>query len=334
MKKTIDGASVSVIIPTYNRAHLIGRAIRSVLNQSYQNLEIIVVDDCSTDETKKVINTIREDAKRVRYIIHEKNMGGSAARNTGIKAANGKFIAFLDDDDEWQKDKLAKQIDKIKTLTNEWGAVYCGYYLMNKRVSTCEAIKNGNLTKDILFGEMRIGGSSTLLFTKEAIERTGLFDESFERHQDYEYLLRFFRNYKLASIKDPLVKIYGHNIPNGEKLAKVKSYYLSKFNEDIIGFGEKTAAEIFARQWLEIAEIFALECHIDKCLYYLKISASYKRLPLKNYADISSHIIIGLLSKLKAWISFAGLYVFSWLVLWLAFGDNPILFVPMLPAPS
>jgi len=91
---------VSVIIPTYNRAHLIGRAIQSVLNQTYQDFELIVVDDGSTDNTNEVIKEFSQKDKRILYIKHDKNKGGSAARNTGIKAARGEYIAFQDSDDE------------------------------------------------------------------------------------------------------------------------------------------------------------------------------------------------------------------------------------------
>ena len=93
--------TVSVIIPTYNRAHLVGRAIKSVLNQTYRDFEIIVVDDGSTDNTKDIIKEFQKKDKRIKYIPYEKNKGGSAARNTGIKAAKGEYIAFLDSDDEW-----------------------------------------------------------------------------------------------------------------------------------------------------------------------------------------------------------------------------------------
>jgi len=90
--------TVSVIIPTYNRAHTIGRAIKSVLNQTYQDFEIIVVDDGSTDNTEEVVKSFRD--KRIRYIQHKKNKGAAAARNTGIKSAKGKYIAFQDSDDD------------------------------------------------------------------------------------------------------------------------------------------------------------------------------------------------------------------------------------------
>jgi len=96
---TDKSVTVSVIIPTYNRAHLVGRAIRSVLNQTYQDFEIIVVDDCSTDNTEEIVKGFNDH--RIRYMRHDRNRGGSAARNTGIKASQGKYIAFLDSDDEW-----------------------------------------------------------------------------------------------------------------------------------------------------------------------------------------------------------------------------------------
>lgn len=117
--------TVSVIIPTYNRAHLLGRAIQSVLAQTYEDFEIIVVDDASTDVTEQVVKSFADD--RINYIRHQKNKGGSSARNTGIKAAKGEFIAFLDSDDEWVPKKLEKEINRLQTLSNEVGVFYGGF---------------------------------------------------------------------------------------------------------------------------------------------------------------------------------------------------------------
>ncbi len=111
--------TVSVIIPTYNRANLVSRAIKSVLNQTYQDFEIIVVDDCSEDNTEEIVKSFNDS--RIRYIKHKKNKGGSAARNTGIKRARGKYIAFLDDDDEWLPSKLEKQIMLFEKLSKHYG---------------------------------------------------------------------------------------------------------------------------------------------------------------------------------------------------------------------
>lgn len=118
--------TVSVILPTYNRAHLVGRAIQSVLDQMYQDFEIIVVDDGSGDNTEEIINGFTDT--RIRYVKHQKNKGGSAARNTGIKLAKGKYIAFQDSDDEWLPDKLEKQMKAFKKASDEVGVVYTGFH--------------------------------------------------------------------------------------------------------------------------------------------------------------------------------------------------------------
>ncbi|HEB87035.1 MAG TPA: glycosyltransferase family 2 protein [Gammaproteobacteria bacterium] len=107
---------ISVIIPTYNRADLIGRTIDSVLAQSWQDLEIVVVDDASTDDTRTVVQAIPDP--RVRYIGLEKNSGPSTARNTGVEQAKGRFISFLDSDDEWCPEKTARQFTALTRQTN------------------------------------------------------------------------------------------------------------------------------------------------------------------------------------------------------------------------
>ena len=292
--------TVSVIIPTYNCARLIGRSIKSVLNQTYRDFELIIVDDSSTDNTDKIVKKFQEQDKRVKYIRHDKNKGGSAARNTGIKLARGEFIAFLDSDDEWLPKKLEKQIKAMKDLPFDiWGGIYCGfYYVGSKKYRAVKALKRGILQKEILNREVDIGAGSTALLTRNAISKIGLFDESFERHQDLEYLIRFFRYYKLYNIEEPLVKIYGHNRPTGKDFVKVKIKYLSKFNKDIEKFGEKTAKEIKAKNWLEVAEIFAIEANIYKYIYYLIKSLNYKMLPLNNYLNLPISIFKSISKKL------------------------------------
>lgn len=105
---------VSVIIAAYNRAHLIGRALRTVLEQTYNDFEVIIVDDASTDNTENVIKSF--DDARIKYIRHDKNKGAAAAWNTGIRASKGEYIAFQDSDDEWAEDKLEKQMNAFRSL--------------------------------------------------------------------------------------------------------------------------------------------------------------------------------------------------------------------------
>jgi glycosyltransferase involved in cell wall biosynthesis len=130
-------ASVSVIIPTCNRSTLVTRAIQSVLTQTYTNLECIVVDDASNDNTGEVVNSFDDD--RLIFIRHDKKQGASAARNTGIKHSKGDFVAFLDDDDEWIATKLEKQVPLLKGLPERFGMVYCwmDYYDANNKLVSC-----------------------------------------------------------------------------------------------------------------------------------------------------------------------------------------------------
>ena len=113
--------TVTVVIPTYNRANLLGRSIRSVIGQTYGDFELIIVDDGSTDSTAEIAASF--DDERVKYIRREQNGGVGAARNTGIKAAIGKFVAFNDHDDEWLPDKLERQMKIFKTLPSHVGVV-------------------------------------------------------------------------------------------------------------------------------------------------------------------------------------------------------------------
>ena len=117
---------VSVVIPTHNRANLVGRAIQSVLDQTYRDFELIVVDDASTDGTEEVTKALNDN--RIRYIHHMMNRGASGARNTGIENANGEYIAFLNDDDEWLPEYLDQMISFLEAKDRSIGLVYCPFY--------------------------------------------------------------------------------------------------------------------------------------------------------------------------------------------------------------
>lgn len=276
---------VSVIIPTHNRANLIGRAINSVLVQTYRNFEIIIIDDASNDNTEEIVKEFLKN-NNIIYLRHNCTKGGGAARNTGIRASNGELIALLDDDDEWLNDKLEKQVQAIMTLSHDWGGIYCGYYkIIDKEIKKVEVFKKGNLKKDLLKEQLDIGSSSTLIFIKKIILEIGLFDENFERNQDFDLLVRFFRKYKLFSLKEPLVNIYSrnYNIPDGELMARVKHKYISKYNSDIYEYGKDIGNEIIAIQWIEVAFIFAKEKKLARNLHYIRKSIKYKILPIDKY---------------------------------------------------
>lgn len=207
MDRRAEMPEVSVVIPTRNRAAMLKRAIESVLNQSFKDFELIVVDDASDDETIDAVKSYQDE--RLRYIRHRENMGGSAARNTGIEAANGSYIAFLDDDDEWLQEKLSEQLCLIRNDPG-MGAVYTGYiWLEEKRWQAITPSKMGYLFEDLII-ENCVGSTSTVLVRKECFLELGGFDVGFPSSQDWDMLLRIARRYRFGCLSPPLVRYHAH----------------------------------------------------------------------------------------------------------------------------
>lgn len=150
MEKYIDGL-VSVVIPMYNSSSYITPTIKSALNQTYKNIEVLVVDDCSKDNSVEVVNNLAKADPRLRCIPQEKNQGAAVARNRGIKEAKGQYIAFLDSDDLWAEDKIEKQVDLMKAKNVAF--VYCAYDWVDEndiRIKGKVKIKERVLYKDLL----------------------------------------------------------------------------------------------------------------------------------------------------------------------------------------
>ncbi|MFX1394281.1 MAG: glycosyltransferase family 2 protein [Promethearchaeota archaeon] len=206
--------TVSIIIPCYNGEDTISRAIESILNQTYQGFEIIIVNDSSTDNSEEVIQNYQKKDKRIRYIKHNINRGAGAARNTGIKNSTGRFLAFLDVDDEWLNEKLQKQVDFIENNKDEnLGVVTGGMIFVDERGRKSywmPQTKNNILTKLLKTGGIIVGGPSSSLMKKVVFDKCGLYDESHElrNKQDYEMCIRIAQNFKFDFIKEYLVKCY------------------------------------------------------------------------------------------------------------------------------
>lgn len=231
---------VSVVIPTYKRRlEVISRAINSVLNQTYKNLEIFVIDDSPADfigskEIKEFLFSLRD--KRIKYIRHSDNMGANVARNTGIKAATGEFIAFLDDDDEWLPDKIEKQLKQFNDIRT--GMVYCPYYVIKagrKRVRKTSLYK-GNIYKKLLARNF-IGSTSCIVIKKECILDVGMFDENLPASQDYDLYLRVARKYHINFVDSPLMLYHEHEneriTKNPYKKLEARKYIYKKYQNSI-----------------------------------------------------------------------------------------------------
>jgi glycosyltransferase involved in cell wall biosynthesis len=208
---TAAPALVSVVLPAYNRAPVLPRAIASVLSQSYAHLEIIVVDDGSTDDTEAAVRAIGDP--RVRYLRRE-NGGAGAARNTGIAAARGAFIAFQDSDDEWLPEKLAKQCARLAAAPDDVGVVVCGHlgsYGPDRviEVTVDEPMQRGDAIGSLLTGLWYI--PPTWLVRASVFERAGRFDEELPSAEDWDLAFRLADACRFDCIPEVLVrKHYTH----------------------------------------------------------------------------------------------------------------------------
>lgn len=228
---------VSVIIPTYKRSNMLPRAIESVLNQTYQNIQVVVVDDNNPDtefrnHTASLMEQYATDS-RVKYVKHSKNMNGSVARNTGIKNSNGDVVAFLDDDDFYYPEKIEKQVSYLLSHS-DFHAVYCGW---NRDGDVVIPHDEGNLSYNILSGDHIIYSNVIMMWKADAIACGG-WDETFMRHQEAAFLLRYFRNgEKIGVVSEVLVEFdvsdRSNAAGNPRKNEQQTMHYLNSYRDVI-----------------------------------------------------------------------------------------------------
>ncbi|MDE7224193.1 MAG: glycosyltransferase, partial [Acetatifactor sp.] len=207
---------VSVVLPTYNRIGTLPTAIYSVLNQTYDNLELIVMDDGSEDGTKEYLKNISDE--RLRYKRSDVNLGPSAARNMGARLARGEYLAFQDSDDEWMPDKLDKQM-KLMLESGEFSLVYCAFakyrngellgYTPSKTLPYEE--KYGEMFARLLLTPL-ISTQTIVVKRKLFLEENG-FDETLKSYEDYEFSLRFANKYRIGFVDEALVRV--NSSPDG-----------------------------------------------------------------------------------------------------------------------
>ncbi|MCM1425830.1 MAG: glycosyltransferase [Eubacterium sp.] len=207
----MNKTKVSVVIPTYNRANTIKRAIDSVLNQTYKDFELIIVDDGSTDNTAQIVNEYKDS--RLRYLVTEKRRGANHARNIGIQNAVGEYIAFQDSDDVWLEDKLEKQMNVFETR-GDVDIVFSRftYILLN---GSTGLIPNRNYTQEMLvkdiahiLSRMNVISTQTMIVRKQCFIQYGAFDLEMPRFQDWEINLRFAQGAKFFCVDESLVEVY------------------------------------------------------------------------------------------------------------------------------
>jgi len=198
---------ISVIIPTYNRAKLVLRAIQSALNQTFQDLEVIVVDDGSTDNTREMVGEFVKLDDRVRFLQHTINKGVSAARNTAIMQARGEYIALLDSDCIWLPEKIENQLKAFREASEKVGIVSTGFIYDDgnePRTQIREGI-SGEMYYKLIRGLYWPGEPSSLLIKAQCFEKVGLFDEKLPMGEDTDIYIRISKYYHFGTVAEPLL---------------------------------------------------------------------------------------------------------------------------------
>jgi glycosyltransferase involved in cell wall biosynthesis len=233
---TMSDKLVSVIIPTYKRSDCLPNAIKSVLNQTYKDIEIIVVDDNDPESeyrknTEKVMEGFSQYSNVI-YIKHDINRNGSVARNTGFKNSHGDYIMYLDDDDEFLPNKVEAQVRCLENLDDSWGLCYTNFMRKFKGKVldySCEK-REGRLFTDALMRNLFIQPGSNLMIRRSVVEEMNGFDETFIRNQDLEFLNRILYKYKIAHV-DILGLVV--NLPTTQyrkcDFEEINNYYIDRF---------------------------------------------------------------------------------------------------------
>jgi len=255
---------VSVVIPAYNRAATISRAIQSVLAQTYQDFELIVVDDGSTDSTCDVVATMPDH--RIRLLHHEENLGAAAARNTGMTASNGKYIAWLDSDDEWLPEKLSIQLQALKLSAPNEKACYTAYELIEKDISRIYIPEHSDYKKLFLGCDQAPG--SSLLFERSVLDEVGFLDISLRRYEDWDWLLRYCANYHLIAVDQPLVRVHFTPDRSAAHIESSALAFVAKYSVPLRQFGIYRNI-VISRRWIEVASYYAREHRPVRLLYFL-----------------------------------------------------------------
>ncbi len=256
-------AKISVIIPAYNRAHCIARAIQSVLAQTLPVTEIIVVDDGSTDGTAELAQS--HFGSTIRVLRHPTNLGAAAARNTGMSAVSVDcdYIAWLDSDDEWLPEKLEKQVAVLNASPSV--VAVCSAYKMieNRQESNYIPDDRSPWAEGLLLG-CDVGPGATLLVRREAALATGLLDTRLTRYEDWDWLLRLAQKFEMTLISTPLAKVHRGGWPRPEIVETAIEQFIRKHQADFDALGQQRSRRALSRMWLDGAW-FAYNMHPRNC---------------------------------------------------------------------
>jgi glycosyltransferase involved in cell wall biosynthesis len=273
---------VSVIIPTHRRPVLLQAAIQSVLNQTFQDFEILVVDDASGDNTEEVVRSFGE--ARIRYIAHQTNWRVAAARNTGVLNSDSPLIAFLDDDDEWLPTKLERQVALLDQFALVTGVVYTGFQKFERAsgrlLSTVVPTKKGHILHELCRNNC-VGTASTVVLRRDCFDEVGLFDETIEFGEEYEMWIRIAHAFDFVFLPEPLVRYSVHS----SRLSTNYGVMIRGLERQLQKHGDFFAAYPLdlSRRYIELGAMFCYERKGRRGRWAFRRGIQIAPVRLKNY---------------------------------------------------
>ena len=262
---------VSIVMPTYNRSHLLKRAITSVLDQQYSDFELIIVNDGSKDDTRRKVEEFSD--KRIVYIEQEHG-GAAAAENQGIKVSRGRYVAFIDDDDEWMAEKLQIQMKVFDGQPTQTGVLYCGASYIDVENGTLKYhpdisvdLGNGDVHK-LFFSRNNFVSLVTAIVRKECFDKVGGFDESLPSGNDRDLWIRISQYYSFKYLPLSLVRVYHtpKSISRTESnIIETHKILLERYRKEYLQYGKKRYAYLMCR----VGNSYILHGNIAKGFQYL-----------------------------------------------------------------
>lgn len=257
---------VSVVIPMFNRAATIRRAVDSALAQSFHDIEVIVVDDASRDDSVAIVAAINDP--RVRLLHRERNGGASAARNTGVAAARGALVAFLDSDDEWFPSKLEIQVAALEAAPTR-AAVSCTgveMHLLDHAVTRLQPLEDSPDWARRLAMDCDLSPGTTQLTRRAVFDAIGPLDETLPRFEDWDWLIRYTRTGTIVAVREPLARVYNRRARLGEIVERSAELLLAKHREVFDSLAPADRRKAVSDIWLQAVGTYAFEGRLGAIL--------------------------------------------------------------------
>lgn len=257
----------SVVIPVYNDESTIENAVQSVIAQSCQDLEIVVVDDCSADST---LEKLKKYENQIKLIKNSHNLGGARTRNVGTESALGRYIAYLDADDQFHETKLAEVSGQLRGT----GAELLYSYAHDDFGNTVGRKHKSNFEIELLSGECDIVSSSSLVASRDLVNKVGGFDEKFPRKQDVEFVIRCANFAEVVCIEKPLFFKKNTGSPRYSDVKEAIDMLIKKFETTTQTMASIDRKKMLAFNQIRLAELslselnMAFIAHLAKAVFY------------------------------------------------------------------